>query len=71
MAVFPLLCFALLLMVLPSDAAAYLDPGTGSFILQIILASLFGASFAVKNFWRRVKSFLFDRVWRRGGSNQA
>lgn len=38
-------------------AHAYLDPGTGSFVMQIIVSTLIGALFAVKLFW--VKSITF------------
>lgn len=31
---------------------AYLDPGSGSFILQILLASLLAGMLFFKNFWR-------------------
>ena len=33
---------------------AYLDPGSGSFILQVLLASFVGALFLIKQFWRRI-----------------
>ena len=36
-------------------AHAYIDAGTGSLILQVLLAGLFGSLFALKVFWRRVK----------------
>jgi hypothetical protein len=39
---------------------AYLDPGTGSYVLQLALAGLLGASYAARHFWSRVKS-LFVR----------
>jgi hypothetical protein len=35
---------------------AYLDPGTGSYVLQMALAGLLGASYAVRHFWSRVKA---------------
>ena len=35
---------------------AYLDPGTGSYVLQIALASIFGAIYAAKHAWAQVKS---------------
>ena len=34
-------------------AHAYIDPGTGSFLIQILLASLFASLFALKVFWQR------------------
>lgn len=36
----------------PATAHAYLDPGSGSYILQIILAGALAAILAVKSFWR-------------------
>lgn len=40
---------------------AYLDPGSGSFIIQIIVATLLGGAIAVKAFWGQI-----TRVFRRG-----
>lgn len=40
---------------------AYLDPGSGSFILQIILASIVGAFFIVKSYWQKIKGFFSSR----------
>jgi hypothetical protein len=33
---------------------AYLDPGSGSFLLQALIASLVGAMFLIKQFWSRI-----------------
>jgi len=51
--------------------AAYIDPGTGSLIIQMLLAVLVGAGFAVKIFWTRIKSF-FSKVFgkKRDGSDK-
>lgn len=38
-------------------AYAYLDPGTGSYIFQLIIASVIGGLFAIKIFWRNIVSF--------------
>ncbi len=46
-----------LLLLLPRETYAYIDPGTGSYILQIVLAAFLGALFALKIFWSNVKSF--------------
>lgn len=35
-------------------AAGYLDPGSGSFILQVLLASLVGIGFAFRNYWNKL-----------------
>ena len=37
---------------------AYLDPGSGSYLFQILIASLVGAGFAVKMCWGYIKSFV-------------
>lgn len=47
------------------DAWAYLDPGTGSYVLQVIIAGLLGVGFAVKTFWRSLKAF-FSRLLGKG-----
>jgi len=51
-----------------SDAHAYLDPGTGSYILQMVIAGLLGAAFAVKLFWLRIKRFV-SGIFSRGDRN--
>jgi len=53
-------------MVLTSDAHAYIDPGTGSFMLQMLFAGLLGALFAIKTFWRRIRIF-FKNFFRKNG----
>jgi hypothetical protein len=37
---------------------AYLDPGTGSYVLQVLLAGLLGGAYAVRHFWTGVRAFL-------------
>ena len=37
---------------------AYIDPGTGSLIIQILIASFVGGLFLIKVFWGKVKAFL-------------
>ena len=35
----------------------YLDPGTGSFIIQILLAGLIGITVAIRVYWRKIVNF--------------
>lgn len=35
----------------------YLDPGSGSMLVQILIASLLGAAVAIRIFWGRITSF--------------
>ena len=37
---------------------AYLDPGSGSFILQALIATLAGILVAVNIYWQKIKRFL-------------
>jgi drug/metabolite transporter (DMT)-like permease len=41
-------------LVFTSNAYAYLDPGTGSYFLQLLIAGLLGALFFIKTFWRGI-----------------
>tara|TARA_Y100001936_G_scaffold86195_1_gene84460 strand:+ start:5945 stop:6172 length:228 start_codon:yes stop_codon:yes gene_type:complete len=40
------------------NAFGYIDPGTGSVIVQMIIGGLVGVGIAVKVFWFRIKSAL-------------
>ncbi len=39
---------------------AYLDPGSGSFIIQLLIAGLVGAGFIIKAYWKKIRG-LFNR----------
>jgi hypothetical protein len=45
------------LFLVPSDAYAYLDPGSGSFIIQIILAGIMGLMLMAKIYWKKIRGF--------------
>jgi hypothetical protein len=64
-----LVVFAFFYLIFPRKAYAYLDPGTGSYILQLITATLFMGLFAVKLFWNNVKIF-FKNLFSRGKEPQ-
>ena len=65
-----LLVLTLVLLALPSIANAYLDPGTGSYVVQLLVGSLLGGLFALGVFWRRVGAS-FKRLFRRGSSDDS
>jgi len=44
---------------------AYLDPGSGSFILQLVLATLLGLGFILKAYWRKIV-----RLFKRGSDDK-
>jgi hypothetical protein len=43
-----------------SGGLVYLDPGSGSILLQMLLAALLGLGVAVRLFWGRIKT-IFTR----------
>ena len=48
---------SLISLLFPSHGYAYLDPGTGSYIFQILIATAVGGLFAIKIFWGKIKAF--------------
>ncbi len=49
--------FGILIMTI-SDSHAYLDPGTGSIILQAVVGALFAGSFFFKKYFRKLKDLI-------------
>jgi hypothetical protein len=47
-----------LVILTAQDASAYLDPGTGTMILQGIVAALVGGFMAIKMGWFRIRALL-------------
>lgn len=56
---------ALYLVLVPQPAFAYLDPGTGSYIIQIAAAALFGSLFALKMWWKQITGFIAGMLGRK------
>jgi len=46
----------------PQPAHAYIDPGTGSFVIQGIIAAVVGAGFMLKVFWRRIVAMITGKA---------
>ena len=52
----PFLSIALLFRGLfVSDAYAYIDPGSGSMFIQVIVGALVGIGVALKMYWEKIK----------------
>lgn len=53
--VFPLLSIVLLLLVISERSAeAYIDPGTASYVFQVIAGAILGGVFLLRTYWNRV-----------------
>jgi hypothetical protein len=52
-------CFSAIMIfafIFPSTAqAGYLDPGSGSFFAQLVIATIVGGLISVKLFWKNIK----------------
>jgi ABC-type thiamin/hydroxymethylpyrimidine transport system permease subunit len=49
------------LWLVPANASAYIDPGTGSLVVQAVVAALVTVGFLARSFWSRLVG-----VFRRG-----
>ncbi len=47
-----------LLLIFITDAHAYLDPGTGSMLLQVVLGGIAAIGVAIKLYWHKFRIFL-------------
>ena len=41
----------------PTEALAYLDPGTGSLIVQSLIAALAAVGFGLRHYWGRIRGW--------------
>lgn len=46
-----------ILIFMPLNVYAYLDLGTGSYVIQIVLAMVLGGLYTLKILWEKIKIF--------------
>ncbi len=51
----------ILTLAATESAYAYIDPGTGSILLQGLIAGIAAGLVVIKLYWYKVKAFLFGR----------
>ncbi len=49
----------------PVAALAYIDPGTGSYVIQLAIAAFVGVMFSVRIFWKKIV-----RLFKKGGPEE-
>jgi hypothetical protein len=49
---------AILVFVFSPPAAAYLDPGFGSMVWQLLAAVAFGVAFTLKIYWIKIRNYV-------------
>jgi len=57
-----IMALCLLGVLAPSTAYAYLDPGTGSAVIQMVVAGVLGALFVMKMYWRKLLELIGMRT---------
>ena len=45
--------------MMQADILLYVDPGSGSYLIQVIIAAVLGFLFYFKNIWWKIKAFFF------------
>lgn len=48
-------------LLFPPPTYAYIDPGTGSYLVQVVIAGLLGVLVSLKIYWARIRTFLKGR----------
>jgi hypothetical protein len=56
---------AFLFVASAKKAHAYIDAGTGSYLLQVGMGAALAAAFAVRMSWLRLKQFALRALWKR------
>ncbi len=54
-----ILSFLLITGYFVSDAYAYIDPGTGSIVIQALVGALVGVGITLKIYWYKLKEKIF------------
>ena len=58
-------------LMFPKSAHAYLDPGSGSYIIQLIIGAVLGAGFAVKMYWHKIKAKFIGSIRKTNDKNKS
>jgi hypothetical protein len=69
--VLPLLSMVLLLLVVSERPAhAYIDPGTASYLFQLIAGAVLGVVFVMRTYWNRIVTSVRSLVSRDASGGQ-
>ena len=56
-------------LLFPQPTHAYIDPGSGSYIFQLLIAGFLGLSVGVKMFWKQISSSIKSILSRQNDKN--
>ena len=60
-----ILFFITLSLIFPQNALAYIDPGSGSYLFQLLIAFVLGGLYTIKTYWAMIRAF-FNRLFSDG-----
>lgn len=58
-------------LLVPATAHAYIDPSTGSMVLQTTIGAILSALFVVKLYWKRIRAWASERLGGRRDGGRA
>lgn len=64
-----ILCALIFNLIFYNNAYAYIDPGTGSYFLQMIIATALGGLFMIKLYWQKVKALVSNMFCHKSNSD--
>ena len=50
------------LLTFPRPVHAYVDPGTGSYFIQLVVGGFLGLLYMLKVYWNRIRNFVASKV---------
>lgn len=59
----------MLFLLFPKPAQAYLDPGTGSYVFQLLVAGLLGSLFFLKSAVKKIKKLISEKFTQKISEN--
>jgi len=69
-AIFAILMMVFILqLIFARPGWAYIDPGSGSYFIQLLLGALLGGAFALRIYWKRIRSGL-GKIFGAGDENE-
>jgi len=59
-----------LILIVTREAYAYIDPGTGSIIIQVLIGTMLALSFTLRRFWSTLGRFFYNLFSHAKGQQQ-
>jgi hypothetical protein len=56
------------MIITSKPAYAYIDPGTGSYVIQVVVAGVLAAGFVIKSTWKNIKEAFTKRFAKKNGN---